>query len=85
MSESGTTQRDAHLRMIEKHGRMGWQRRTGYRRRGLVETAMFRYKIIIGRRLHVRTLSNQKTDARIGCEVLNRMTNLGMPISVRIK
>jgi hypothetical protein len=40
---------------------------------------------IIRRRLHARTLPNQKTEARIGCEVLNRMTSLGMPISVRIK
>jgi hypothetical protein len=64
---------------------MGWQRRSGYCRRSLVETAMFRYKIIIGRRLHARTLSNQKTEARIGCAVLNRMTGLGMPVSTRIK
>jgi hypothetical protein len=85
MTESGTTRRDAHLRTIERHGRMGWQRRSGYCRRSLVETAMFRYKIIIGRRPHARSLLNQKTEARIGCAVLNRMTNLGMPISTRIK
>jgi hypothetical protein len=47
--------------------------------------AVFRYKTIIGRRLHARTLPNQKTEARIACRVLNRMTNLGMPISIRIK
>jgi hypothetical protein len=85
MSESGTTRRAAHVRTIERHGRMGWQRRSGYCRRSLAETAMFRYKTIIGRRLHARTLSNQKTEARIGCAVLNRMTGLGMPIPVRIK
>ena len=79
VSESGTTRRDEHLRTIEKHGRIGWHRRSP------VETAMFRYKTIIGRRLHARTLLNQKTEARIGCAVLNRMTNLGMPISVRIR
>jgi hypothetical protein len=84
-SESGTTQRDAHLRTIERDGRIRWQRRSGYCRRSLVETAMFRYKTIIGRRLHARTPPNQKTEARIGCAVLNRMTSLGMPISVRIK
>ncbi len=44
-----------------------------------------RYKTIIGRRLHARTLPNQKTEAKIGCNVLNRMTSLGMPISIRIK
>jgi hypothetical protein len=85
ISERGTTRRDEHLRTIARHGRIGWQRRSGYCRRSLVETAMFRYKIVVGRRLRTRTLSNQKTEARIGCDVLNRMTSLGMPISVRIK
>ena len=85
VSESGTTRRDAHLRTIEKHGRIGWQRRSGYGRRSLVETSMFRYKTIIGRRLRARSLPNQKTEAKVGCAVLNRMTGLGMPVSVRIK
>ena len=84
MSESGTTRRDAHLRTIERHGRMGWQRRSGYCRRSLVETAMFRYKTIIGRRLQARPLCNQKTEAKIGCNVLNRMACLGMPASARV-
>jgi transposase len=79
------TQRDRHLEAIAKHGRRGWQQQSGYGRRSLVETAMFRYKTIIGRRLHARTLSNQKTEARIACNVLNRMTSLGMPVSVRVK
>jgi len=85
VSDTGTTQRDEHLRTIAEHGRLGWQRRSGYSRRSLVETAMYRYKTIIGRRLHARTLPNQKTEAKLGCNVLNRMTNLGMPVSVRIK
>jgi hypothetical protein len=41
LSEAGTTQRDDHLRSIEPHGRLGWQRRFGYGRRSLVETAMY--------------------------------------------
>src|SRR3982751_3303307 len=80
-----TAQRDDHLRSIQIHGRIGWQRRSGYGRRSLVETAMYRYKTIIGRRLHARTLPNQKTEAEIACNALNKMTGLGMPISVRIK
>jgi hypothetical protein len=83
-SGTTTTQRDRHLAEIAKHGRMGWQRRSGYNRRSLVETAMFRYKTIIGRRLQARTLPNQRTEAKIGCDVLNRMTRFGMPISTRI-
>jgi hypothetical protein len=83
--ETTTTQRDRHLAEIAKHGRMGWQRRSGYNRRSLVETAMFRYKTIIDRRLQARALPNQRTEAKIGCNVLNRMTSFGMPISTRIR
>ena len=77
------TQRDWHITTIEKHGRMGWQRRSSYNRRSLVETAVYRYKTIIGRRLQARTLSTQRTEAKIGCNVLNRMTSFDMPASVR--
>jgi hypothetical protein len=84
-NESTTTQRDRHIAEIEKHGRMNWQRRSGYNRRNLVETAMYRYKTVVGRRLHARALPNQQTEAKIGCNVLNRMTTLGMPATVRIR
>ena len=84
-SEPPTSQRDQHLQTMAEHGRINWQRSSGYGRRSLVETAMYRYKTIIGRRLQARTLPNQQTEAKIGCNVLNRMTNLGMPVSVRIK
>ena len=84
-NETTTTQRDQHIATIEKHGRMGWQRRSGYNRRSLVETAVYRYKTIIGRRLQARILPKQRIEAKIGCNVLNRMTSSGMPISVRIR
>jgi hypothetical protein len=66
-------------------GRMSWQRSSGYNHRSLVETAMFRYKTIIGRRLHARILRNQCAEAKLGCNVLNWMTGLGMPVSTRIR
>ncbi len=84
-NESTTTQRDRHIAEIERHGRMNWPRRSGYNRWSLVETSMYRYKTVVGRRLHARTLSNQQTEAKIGCNVLNRMTTLGMPATVRIR
>jgi hypothetical protein len=37
-------------------GRLGWQKAVGYGRRSLGETAVSRYKAIIGRRLRARTL-----------------------------
>jgi hypothetical protein len=84
-SETTATQRDQHIATIEKHGRIGWQCRSGYNRRSLVETGMYRYKTIVGRRLHTQTPPNQRTEAKIGCDVLNRMTGLGMPATVRIR
>jgi hypothetical protein len=84
-NKSTATQRDRHIAEIEANGRMGWQRRSGYNRRSLAETAMYRYKTVVGRRLHARTLPNQQTEAKIGCNVLNRMTTLGIPATVRIR
>ncbi len=67
--------------MIAAKGRMGWQKAVGYGRRSLVETAMLRYKLIIGRTLRARTPSAQRVEARAACKVLNRTTALGKPIS----
>lgn len=82
-ADTAPSQRDRHIRMIEDGGRMGWQKAVGYGRRSLGETAVFRYKAIIGRGLRARTLPAQKTEARVACSVLNRMTRLGMPASQR--
>ena len=49
-----------------------------------LQVAMFRYKKVIGRTLHARTLSTQKTEAKVACKVINIMTGLGMPVSRRI-
>jgi hypothetical protein len=51
----------------------------------LVETAMYRYKTIIGGRLRARSLLNQRIETKIGCYVLDRMTSPGMPVSIRVK
>src|SRR4051812_8039025 len=83
-AETTPSQRDQHIQMIRDKGRLGWQTAVGYGRRSLGETAISRYKTVIGRGLRARTLSAQKTEARVGCSVLNRMTRLGMPVSQRI-
>jgi hypothetical protein len=53
-----------------------------YGKRSLVEVAMFRYKKVISRSLHARSLPAQKTE--VACKVLNIMTGLGMPVSRRV-
>jgi hypothetical protein len=77
------TQRDIHVLMMESLERLGWQEATGYGKRSLVETAMGRYKGIIGARLRSRSWAAQKCEATIGVAVLNRMTEAGRPSSVR--
>jgi hypothetical protein len=82
-ADTTPSQRDRHIRTIQDRGRLGWQKAVGYGRRSLGETAVFRYKAIIGRRLRARTLPSQKAETRAACSVLNRMTRLGMPVSQR--
>jgi hypothetical protein len=63
---------------------MAWQKATGYGRRSLIETAIGRYKSIIGSRLRARTFAAQQGEIAIGVEALNRMVRVAKPISVRV-
>jgi transposase len=76
-------QRDNHLKMITEQGRLAWQKATDYGQRSLVETAMGRYKALIGPRLRARDFAAQQTEAAIGVAVLNQMLASGHPESVR--
>jgi len=49
------TPRDRHIRLIAEQGRVAWQQTTGYGRRNLVETAIGRYKHLIGLRIPTQT------------------------------
>jgi hypothetical protein len=84
LSEAGDTQRDRHIKDIAEKGRITWQRETSYKLRSHVELAMQRYKRIFGNAMKACALPRQKTEAWISASALNRMTNLGMPISVKV-
>jgi Transposase DDE domain len=84
MAESTPTQRDRHLQSIAEHGCMGWQKRSGYTRRALVEAAISRLKRVIGDALRSRTDQRRLTEVAIAVQALNRMLELGRPKSVRI-
>ena len=59
-------------------------KKKGYGLRNLVELAMQRYKRIFGNTMKARALPQQKTEAWASAFALNRMTGLGMPVSVKI-
>lgn len=71
--------RDRHIADIAAHGRMAWQTSSGYNQRSRIETQIGRWKAVIGYKLKARSFENQKTEAKIGVRVLNRMTELGRP------
>jgi hypothetical protein len=79
------TQRDRHLQCMAEKGRMGWQKASDYNIRSRVEAAVGRYKQVIGDGLRFRKDERRATEVAVAVQVLNRMLELGRPISVRIK
>ncbi len=75
-------ERDKAIREIAERGRKEWKKRIGYHRRSLSETGMYRMKTIFGGNLKNRKMENQKTEVRLRCKLLNKLTTLGMPKSV---
>jgi hypothetical protein len=69
---------------IEAQGRSAWRVHSGYTRQSIAENSMFRFKTLFGGRIWARHLATQRTEARVKCAVLNRMTQLGMPEAVRM-
>jgi hypothetical protein len=69
---------------VAEHGRMGWQKASGYNRRALAEATIGRFKRVIGDRLRSHTDQRQATEMTVAVAVLNRMLELGRPKSVRI-
>ena len=86
-SNTAVQERNRHIRAIERHGRREWYKLSGYTERSMVENtersmvenAVYRYKAIIGSEMRARTLARQRVEHRIACEILNKMTALGMP------
>lgn len=76
--------RDENVRRIRGVGRKQWKRESGYHRRSLAETTVFRYKGIFGDRVQARKVENQFAEMFIKCAALNRMAHLGLPQSEKI-
>jgi len=71
--------RDEAIRYIRGHGRKKWKRISGYHRRSLAETAVYRFKQLMGRFVEARRWENERTEVRLKAKALNKMTRLGMP------
>lgn len=76
-------QRDEAIRQIEERGLESWKVQSGYHRRSLVETAMFRVKRTFGGALRARAIQNQIAEAVLKSRILNRFIHQGMPKTVK--
>jgi Transposase DDE domain len=77
-------ERDECLATIEgfgggESGRKLWKIFSGYHKRSLAETAMFRTKKMFGSNLKSRCLGAQQSEAICKCLIINKMNSLGMP------
>jgi hypothetical protein len=76
--------RGAAVARIAEVGRDAWKVETGYHRRSLAETAMLRYKMLIGPSLRSRSFDRQQVEADVAVRCINHFTALGMPKGFRI-
>jgi hypothetical protein len=76
--------RDENLRAIRAQGRAAWKTTSGYHRRSLAETGVFRFKRLFGSHLSAVRRPQQATQVAARCRALNIMTHLGMPVSVKV-
>ena len=83
-SDGWERERDAAIAEImglggDDEARKLWKQFSGYYKRSLAETAMFRIKKMLGERLKARAMESQCTEAFCKCLVINRMNKLGLP------
>ena len=75
--------RDRTIMLVKTLGRRRWKKASGYHRQGPVENTFFHYKSIIDYGLLARSAAGKGREAVRGCEILNRMTDLGRPVEAR--
>ena len=76
--------RDRTITVVKRLDHRPWKKASGYHRQSRVENAFFRYTSIIGDGLRARSPVGQGSEVVLGCEILDRMTALGRPVSYRI-
>lgn len=77
--------RNQRVQAIGKKGRKRWKKNSGYHRRSLAETGVFRFKGILSPWLRARSGAGQQIEARIGCSMLNQMIHLGKPETYKVE
>ena len=78
------TERQQSAEYQQTKGYHAWRSKNKYGRRELAENAFFRFKGSFGSKFLSRGDDNMKNEMTIKCQLLNKMFEIGKPISVRI-
>jgi Transposase DDE domain len=78
------TQRDEHLLVIESEGRCSWKRISGYYAQSHAENVFSRFKRTFGGGLRAKRDASQERETSLACQLLNRMQELGCPLSYSV-
>ena len=79
----GVDARNEALLATKRLGRTIWKKWSGYHRRSLVETKMHCFKLL-GQRVVARTFDRQVTELKVRAAILNRFSEIGKPVTVRL-
>ena len=77
-------QRNDTVKYIKEKGYHAWSNKNNFGRRNRVENTFYRIKTIFGRSFMSRIWKNQEVEAKLIANLLNEMTNLGMPVTEKI-
>jgi hypothetical protein len=83
LSKGAKAQQKLIREMANAGGKEEWRKTSGYGKRSLIETTMFRFKTLFGGRLSSKLFFTQITEVAARLRLLNMFTNFGMPITVR--
>ena len=83
-SEHQKTERDIEVEYQQDKGYQAWRVKNNYGRRELAENTFFRFKSSFGSKFLSRDNDNMKNEITIKCQLLNKMLDIGKPISVHV-
>jgi hypothetical protein len=84
VARKAKTERQQSAAYQQTKGYHAWRNKNKYGRRELVENSIFRFKNSFGSKFLSRDEDNMKNEMIIKCQLLNKMFEIGKPISVRV-
>ena len=84
VAKKAKTERQQSAAYQQNKGYHAWRNKNKYGRRELVENTFFRFKTAFGSKFLSREDDNMKNEMIIKCQLLNKMFEIGKPISMRI-